>query len=154
MLPRIPYCEDVWAFSKAVKELAYWHLNYEEIEPYPVEEIKKDLFLEDKDYQVEKMVFAKNKKEVDKTTIIYISKITLSQIPLETYEYIVNGKSASEWVMERYKITKDKDSGIVNNPNDWSENDRYIIDLVKRIVRVSLESVKIVKGLPPLKERI
>ncbi|WP_373478589.1 type ISP restriction/modification enzyme [Geminocystis sp.] len=83
----------------------------------------------------------------------YNSKITLSQIPLETYEYIVDGKSALEWVMERYKITKDKDSGIVN-PNDWSENPRYIIDLVKRIVRVSLESVKIVKGLPPLKERI
>ncbi|WP_324282637.1 type ISP restriction/modification enzyme [Cyanobacterium aponinum UTEX 3221] len=154
MLPRIPYCEDFWAFSKAGKDLAYWHLNYEEIEPYPVEEIKKELFLEDKDYQVEKMVFAKNKKEVDKTTIIYNSKITLSQIPLETYEYIVNGKSALEWVMERYKITKDKNSGIVNNPNDWSDNPRYIIDLVKRIVRVSLESVKIVKGLPPLKERI
>lgn len=153
MLPRIPYCEDFWAFSKAGKELAYWHLNYETIEPYPVEEYKKELFLEEKDYRVEKMVFAKNKKEVDKTTIIYNSKISLSQIPLETYEYIVNGKSALEWVMERYRITKDKDSGIVNDPNDWSEDCRYIIDLVKRVIRVSLETVKIVKNLPKLNER-
>ncbi|MFM9159497.1 MAG: type ISP restriction/modification enzyme, partial [Dolichospermum sp.] len=100
----------------------------------------------------EKMVFGKNKNGIDKTTIIYNSKITLSQIPLETYEYIVNGKSALEWIMERYKVTKDKDSGIINDPNHWSENPRYIVDLVKRIVRVSLETVRIVKSLPALNE--
>ena len=54
--------------------------------------------------------------------------------------------------MERYKVTKDKDSGIINNPNDWSEDPRYIVDLVKRIVRVSLETVKIVNSLPALNE--
>ena len=153
MLPRIPHCKEFWAFSKAGRELAYWHLNYETIEPYPVEEYKKDLFLEDKDYLVEKMVFGKKEKAVDKTTIIYNSKITLSQIPLQAYDYIVNGKSAIEWVMERYKITKDKDSGIMNNPNDWSEDPRYIVDLVKRIVRVSVESMAIVNSLPALHER-
>jgi predicted helicase len=152
MLPRIPFTADFWTFSQAGRELAYYHLNYETIEPYELEEFKKDLYLDDKDYQVEKMVFGKNKNGIDKTIIIYNSKLTLSQIPLEAYEYIVNGKSALEWIMERYKVTKDKDSGIINDPNHWSENPRYIVDLVKRIVRVSLETVRIVKSLPALNE--
>ncbi|MDY7007663.1 MAG: type ISP restriction/modification enzyme [Cyanobacteriota bacterium] len=152
-LPRIPYTKDFWKFSKAGKELAYWHLNYETIEPYELEEFKKDLFLNDEDYRVEKMTFGKNKNGIDKTIIIYNSKLTLSQIPLETYQYIVNGKSALEWVIERYKITKDKNSGIVNDPNNWSEDSRYIVNLVKKIVRVSLETVKIVNNLPGLNER-
>jgi predicted helicase len=86
----------------------------------------------------------------DKTTIIYNSIVTLSGIPPETYEYIVNGKPALDWIMERYQFTKDKDSGITNDPNDWSDDPRYILDLVKRIVRVSLETVKIVNNLPKL----
>ncbi|MBD2268854.1 DEAD/DEAH box helicase [Anabaena sp. FACHB-1391] len=152
MLPRIPFTADFWTFSQAGRELAYYHLNYETIEPYELEEFKKDLYLDNQDYQVEKMVFGKNKNGLDKTIIIYNSKLTLSQIPLEAYEYIVNGKSALEWIMERYKVTKDKDSGIINDPNHWSENPRYIVDLVKRIVRVSLETVRIVKSLPALNE--
>ena len=67
----------------------------------------------------------------------------------------MNGKSAIEWVMERYAVTIDKDSGITNDPNDWCDeqgNPRYIIDLVKRIVRVSMETMEIVKTLPPLEE--
>jgi predicted helicase len=152
MLPRIPFTADFWTFSKAGRELAYWHINYETIEPYELEEFKKELYLDDEDYRVEKMVFGKNKNGIDKTIIIYNSKLTLSQIPLEAYEYIVNGKSALEWIMERYKVTKDKDSGIINDPNHWSENPRYIVELVKRIVRVSLETVKIVNSLPALNE--
>ena len=154
MLPRIPFTADFWTFSKAGRELAYWHINYETIEPYELEEFKKDLYLDNQDYQVEKMVFGKNKNGLDKTIIIYNSKLTLSQIPLEAYEYIVNGKSALEWIMERYKVTKDKDSGIINDPNHWSENPRYIVDLVKRIVRVSLETVRIVNSLPALNETV
>ena len=97
------------------------------------------------------MTFGKRNK--DKTIIVYNSHLTLSEIPLEAYDYIVNGKSALEWIIERYQLTKDKDSGITNDPNDWSDDPRYIIDLVKRIVRVSLETVKIVNSLPTLKER-
>ncbi|MBS9385593.1 MAG: DEAD/DEAH box helicase [Dolichospermum sp. BR01] len=152
MLPRIPFTADFWTFSQAGRELAYYHINYETIEPYELEEFKKELYLDDEDYQVEKMVFGKNKNGIDKTIIIYNSKLTLSQIPLEAYEYIVCDKSALEWIMERYKVTKDKDSDIMNNPNDWSEDPRYIVDLVKRIVRVSLETVKIVNSLPALNE--
>ena len=153
-LPRIPYAKDFNAFSKAGRDLAQWHLNYETIEPYPVQESTSDFAQEPKEfYRVQKMKFAGKVRESDKTTIIYNSKVTLSEIPLEAYDYIVNGKSAIEWIMERYQVTTDKNSGITNNPNDWSEDSRYIVDLVKRIVRVSIETMKIVDKLPALKER-
>ena len=151
MLPRIPYVEDFWAFSKAGRDLAYWHINYETVEPYPVTEYTEELSLED--YRVDKMRFGKRNKQEGKTTIVYNSKIKLMDIPPEAYNYVVNGKSAIEWVIESYKNNEDKNSGITNNPNDCSDNPRYIIDLVKRVVRVSVETMKIVNNLPPLNER-
>jgi predicted helicase len=168
MLPRIPLTkevEDFWAFSKAGRDLAEWHLNYETVEPWPLEE-HSDAFAFDPDehYKVQKMTFARPTAEQkaagdkwDKTKIIYNAHLTLSGIPLETYDYIVNGKSAIEWIMERYQVTRDKDSGIVNDPNDWCrEHDtpRYIVDLLKRVVRVSIETMKVVKSLPALNERL
>ena len=153
MLPRIPYAADFWVFSTAGRQLAHWHLNYESIEPYNITEYWPDLCLNDEDYLVEKMTFGRINKTIDKTTIIYNSHIKLHHIPLEAYEYIVNGKPALEWIMERYQLTRDKDSGLTNNPNDWSEDPRYIVDLVKRIVRVSVETMAIVKSLPALNER-
>ena len=147
MLPRIPFAQDFWAFSKAGRELAQWHLNYETVEPYPLQQQSSLL---EPNYKVIKMRFTKQ----DKTTIIYNSYITLYGIPLEAYEYIVNGKSALEWIMERYQFTKDKESLITNDPNDWSEDPQYILNLVKRIVRVSIETMKIVNSLPPLNERV
>jgi predicted helicase len=152
MLPRIPLVQDFWAFSQAGRELADWHIHYETIEPYPLTENVPLLETPDT-YRVQKMQFAKKGKEVDKTTLVYNSQISLNGIPLETYDYIVNGKPALEWIIERYAITTDKDSGITNNPNHWSDNPRYIIDLVKRIVRVSVETVRIVKNLPALNEQ-
>jgi predicted helicase len=104
------------------------------------------------------MQFAKKRENgkliADKTTILYNNKITLSSIPLEAYDYKVCDRSAIEWIMERYQISRDKDSGILNDPNTYNpENPRYILDLLKRIVRVSLETLKIVNELPPLDER-
>lgn len=154
MLPRIPFAKDFWAFSNAGRSLAEYHLNYEVIEPYPVNESSGSLVIDPKShYKVTKMTFGKNSKTVDKSTIIYNSNVTLTGIPVEAYDYIVNGKPALEWVMERYQFTRDKDSGITNDPNDWSTDPRYIIDLVKRIVRVSMETMKIVNSLPPLDEK-
>lgn len=97
--------------------------------------------------------FGKSGGKPDKTTIVYNSHVTLTGIPLEAYDYIVNGKPALEWIIERYAVTVDKDSGIRNDPNDWSDDPQYIINLVKRIVRVSLETMKIVNALPALNEK-
>jgi predicted helicase len=95
----------------------------------------------------------KRNKQEYKATIVYNSKIKLMDIPLEAYDYVVNGKPAIEWVIERYKFDEDKNSGITNNPNDCSDNPRYIIDFVKRVVRVSIKIMKIVNNLPPSNER-
>jgi predicted helicase len=160
MLPRIPLTKraaDFQAFAQAGRDLAQWHLNYETIEPYPVTEHSETLVLDPAEhFKVHKMTFGRKAKAIDKSTIIYNSHVTLSGIPLEAYDYVVNGKPALEWIMERYQVTRDKDSGIVNDPNDWSKEHnqpRYIIDLLKRVVRVSLETMKIVAGLPGLNER-
>ena len=102
------------------------------------------------------MTFGRRDKQVDNTAIHYNAQITLTGIPLEAYDYVVNGKPALEWIMERYQITVDKDSGLRNDPNDWAREHnqpRYILDLLKRLVRVSLETMKIVNALPSLNER-
>lgn len=154
MLPRIPFAEDFNAFSDAGRRLGDWHLNYETVEPFPLTEEAKRLVMEQDDYLVTKMTFGKKDGKPDKSVIVYNPHLVLRDIPLEAYEYVVNGKSAIEWIMERYQVTVDKASGIKNDPNEWSEDPRYIVDLLKRIVRVSLESVRIVKALPALKEHV
>jgi predicted helicase len=161
MLPRIPLSReaaDFRAFTAAGRELAHWHLNYETIGPYPLTEQASDLGLDKASaFTVTQMTYARPTpaakaagEKWDKT------RITLTGIPPEALEYIVNGKPALEWIMERYQVTVDKDSGIRNDPNDWTKEHkqpRYILDLVKRIVRVSIETVRIVKTLPALNER-
>ena len=160
MLPRLPFTRetaDFWRFSQAGRDLAQWHLNYETVQPWPVQEHHSELLSDPAtDYLVQKMTFGRKDKQVDKTTIHYNARITLTGIPLEAYDYVVNGKPALEWIMERYQITVDKDSGLRNDPNDWAREHhqpRYILDLLKRIVRVSLETMKIVNTLPALNER-
>ncbi len=101
---------------------------------------------------MKRMVFGKTNGKTDKSVIIYNSFVTIADIPLEAYEYVVNGKPAIEWIMERYQITTDKESGITNDPNEWSENPRYIFDLLRRIIRISIETMKVVNSLPALEE--
>ncbi|AOV17821.1 damage-inducible protein [Acidihalobacter aeolianus] len=163
MLPRIPKpasIETFRAFASAGRKLADLHLNYETIEPWPLEERYKQKqhglldAPEQPNYRVAKMRFPSKK---DKSKIIYNSELTLEGIPPEAFEYVVNGKSAIEWVMERYQVTTAKDSSIKNDPNLWCDehNDpRYIVDLVKRVVRVSVETQRLVKRLPKLDENL
>lgn len=156
MLPRLPLVdkpEEFIVFSQAGRKLADLHLNYESIEPY--QGVNVEIKSINPSYEVEKMRFGKlDSKTADKSVIFYNNQITISGIPLEAYDYVVNGKSAIEWVMERYQITTDSKSGIVNNPNDWSRehgDEKYIFNLVLRIITVSLETMKIVNSLPRLK---
>jgi predicted helicase len=156
-LPRIPCvkkAEDFWAFSKAGRDLAHWHLNYETVAPYKATldtgtKAYKELLAED--FYVENMKFA---KKGEKGTVVYNKRITIRDIPLEAYEYVVNGKPALEWVMERQGVSTHKDSGIVNDANDWAietmGNPAYPLELFLRVITVSLETMKIVKGLPKL----
>lgn len=116
-LPRIPAVKsasDFRAFEKAGRELAKLHVDYEKVKPYPVE-IATTKKLADKDYSVTQMRYAKNGKEKDLSTVIFNEYITIQGIPVEAYEYVVNGKQALDWIIERYCVKTDKDSGIVND---------------------------------------
>lgn len=151
MLPRIPLVEEPKKFrvlSSAGRDLADLHINYETVKRWPVKEhITADNF------NVEKMRFAKKNGKDDKTVINYNSCVTISEIPLEAYDYVVNGKSAIEWIMERYAVVINTESGIKNDPNDWAKeqgNPRYIIDLLESVITVSVETMKIVNSLPDI----
>lgn len=160
-LPRLPLVEsadDFWAFSRAGRSLAELHLGYERVEPYagcrtlyaPLTNRGDEI-----SYLVDKMRFGKlDSKTADKRIIHYNAGITIENIPLEAYDYVVNGKSAIEWVMERYAVKTDPASRIENNPNDWCrehDDPKYIYNLLLRIITVSLETMKIVRSLPKLK---
>ena len=151
MLPRIPLVNsaaDFKAFSSAGRELADLHLNYEKRLPPESVVVEGDT---GDNYLVNKMKF---KSKEDKTEIIYNSQITIKNIPLEAYDYVVNGRSAIEWIMERYQVKVDKASQIKNDPNDWARehnNPHYILDLLLSIITVSVETVKIINSLPKLK---
>jgi len=161
-LPRIPAVKtyaDFRAFSDAGRRLGDLHVNYETVEPYPVTYKQGTPALWNIGdpkafYRVTKMKFAGKRGDADKTTVIYNANITMTDIPLEAYDYVVNGKPALEWVMERQVVKTDKASGIVNDANDYANetmnNPAYPLELFQRVVTVSLETMKIVNGLPNL----
>lgn len=148
-IPRVKTAVDFWHFSKAGRSLADLHIGYETV---PIYTDAKVLGGEKPgDYRVEKMRYGKDK---DRTTLHYNDKITVTGIPLEAYEYVVNGKPALDWVVERQGVKIDKDSGIVNDANDWAvetmKNTKYPLELFLRVITVSLETMKIVRALPKL----
>ncbi|MHA7126267.1 type ISP restriction/modification enzyme [Janibacter indicus] len=163
-LPRIPLVADAAPFVEAGRRLSELHLGYETVAPFALDGLATNLDpgTPYEYFRVEKMKFAKvrdpetHKLVPDRSTIVYNDRITLSGIPEEAYRYMLGSRSAIEWIMDRYQVKTDKASGIVNDPNDWSrevEDPRYIIDLLARIVNVSLETMKIVDALPPLEIR-
>ncbi len=158
-IPRVKSSADFWAFSRAGRALGGLHVNYESVEPYHVTIKQGDLLtavIKDPEsfYRVTKMRFAGKRGETDKSTVIYNDNITIERIPLEAYDYVVNGKSALEWVMERQVVKTDKDSGIVNDANRYAietmGNPAYPLELFQRVITVGLETMKIVRGLPRL----
>ncbi len=165
MLPRIPFAKDFRAFADAGNQLAALHLRYETVEPYPLDGLDAAGLGGDADYgffavRDKKMSFGKPNAEQkaaglrhDRSVIQYNDRITLRGVPEEAYRYTLGSRSAIEWIIDRYWVKTDKASGIVNDPNDWSRevgDPRYIVDLLARIVTVSLETVRVVDSLPPL----
>ena len=142
-LPHIPFAEDFWGFANAGAQLADLHVNYESQSAYdklnPVETPGMQVNLD-----VERMKFSK-----DKTQLKYNEFLTLEGIPPEVFGYRLGNRSALEWIVDQYRVKVDKRSGIVNDPNRDGEP-RYIVDLIARIITVSLKTVEIVGGLPAL----
>ena len=147
MIPRIPFAPDFRDFSEAGQALADFHLNYETCQQYSLELVFAHYGEpQPEHFQLGKraMRFADN----EKTTLIINEHTKLSGIPEAAHWYVVNGRTPLEWFINRYKITQDKDSGIINDPNDWFENPRDLITAIERIVHVSVESTKIIESLP------
>lgn len=150
-LPRLPLvdeAQDFWVFSNAGRELAELHVNYEEVPPCPGVQVEGD---ERGLFRVEKMRFPEKGR---KDAILFNHWITVANIPEKAYQYVVNGKSAIEWVMERYQVSVHKDSGIENDPNDWAEeakNPRYVLDLLLSVINLSVQTVEIVERLPKVR---
>jgi predicted helicase len=126
------------------------HLNYEEVPVYKGVDIQLS---EQTSYKVTKMKFAKKRDENgksvnDRSTIIYNNDITISNIPEKAYQYVVNGRSAIEWIMDQYQVKTDKKSGITDDPNDYSDDEKYIFNLLLRIINVSIQTVDLINSLP------
>ena len=151
-LPRIPFVETVADFQKIVetgRALGSLHLHYEDCEPYPLTEVGTGA-----NPRVEKMAFPGK----DKTKVRINDTLTLEGIPLEAHDYVVNGRSPIEWVLDRYQVKTDKASGIVNDPNTADPDllpgiehgtARALATLIKRLTTLSLQSLRLIAQLPP-----
>lgn len=144
-LPRIPTLKDKEQFIEIGNKLIDLHINYEEVKPYSDVKIEKKTITPS--YRVTKMKHPK-RGEIDK--IVFNSDITIKNIPKKAYEYVVNGRSAIEWIINQYQIKTDRRSGITDDPNDYSDDEKYIFNLLLRIINVSVQTVDLVNSLPPL----
>lgn len=151
-LARIPIVKNKERYVEVGKALMDLHLNYEEVPVYDGVEITP---LVNPSYKVAKMRFAKKRDENgrsvnDLSTIIFNSDITITNIPKKAYEYVVNGRSAIEWIIDQYQVKTDKKSGITDDPNDYSEDEKYIFNLLLKIINVSVQTVDLINSLPKL----
>lgn len=149
-LARIPIVKNIEKYVEIGKELMDLHLNYEEVPLY--EEVEVNIS-KNPSYKVTKMKFAKKRDENGKSvndlsTIIFNNDITISSIPEKAYEYVVNGRSAIEWIIDQYQIDTDIKSGITDDPNDYSDDEKYIFNLLLRIINVSVQTVDLINNLP------
>jgi predicted helicase len=144
-LPRVPFAQEFRAFAEAGARLAELHVNYERQPEYPLEKIERTGAK--LDWRVEKMRLGK-----DRTSVVYNDFLTLGRIPVEAFEYRLGNRSALEWVIDQYRVTTDKRSGIVNDPNRH-DDPQYIVRLVGQVTTVSLETVRVVRSLPALSVR-
>lgn len=153
-LPHIPVVQNKEKYVFYGRKLMDLHLNYEKIEPY------NDLKIDKKDnssYEVKKMKFSKKydsklkKKVSDKSIIIFNDDIVIREIPEKAYNYVINGKSAIEWIMDQYQVKTDKSSNIIDDPNKYVDNSRYIYELLLKVINVSVQTVDIINSMPKFK---
>lgn len=156
-IPRVKSREDFWAIHNIGRTLGEWHVNYESFDYTRCPEVVVDTkgkTLSDEHYRVEKMRYGKVEGAKDLTTIHYNEFISVRNIPDRAYDYVIASRSAIDWVVERQGVRTDKDSGIVNDTNAWAietmKNPKYPLELLLRVIALSVETLKLVDQLPKL----
>ncbi|HDR3650358.1 TPA: DEAD/DEAH box helicase [Bacillus anthracis] len=144
-LPRIPKVKYMKEFVRVGEQLAKLHIDYEEYAPY--EHVEVEYKSQTPFYYVQKM---KHPKRGQLDTIIFNSDITIKNIPEKAYEYVVNGRSAIEWIIDQYKVKTDTKSGITDDPNNYSDDEKYIFNLLLSVINVSVQTVDLINSLPAL----
>ena len=145
-LPRVPMTDDFHAFAEAGKALAVLHLGYETCDEFPLTTEAKIESPTAEHYRIDSRKM--RQADDDRTVLIVNDHIRLSGIPAEAHRYAVNGRTPPEWFIDRYRITRDSGSGIVNDPNGWFANPHDLVSSIRRIVHLSVETVRIVEALP------
>ncbi|WP_285023346.1 DEAD/DEAH box helicase [Lactococcus garvieae] len=143
-LPRIPLLKNNEKFVEIGRKLADLHLNYEYQPSWEGVKVSGE---NSGNFKVKKM---KHPKKGVLDTIIFNENITISNIPKQAYEYVVNGRSAIAWILDQYQVKTDKKSGIIDDPNEFSDNPRYILDLLLSVITVSMKTVELVGQLPKM----
>ena len=146
-LPHIPLTADFHAFAEAGAELSALHIGYETCREYPLEVVTpNDAALQPEHCRLttKKMRFT----DETKTTLRVNDQLSLTGIPPQAHQYEVNGRTPLGWLIDRYHIRQDKQSGIVNDPNEWFDDPLDLVATIRRIVHVSTETARIVAGLP------
>ena len=159
-LPRIPLVnkyQDFLNFTKIGNELADLHLNYENVSQNKIDSLKVQIEMNEKikdRFKIDRIKISKNNLKEDKSIIILNDYIKIKNIPLEAYDYIINGKSPLEWIIGKHKYKIDTDTGIVDDPNIFAnetmKNPAYLLDLIPKVIFLSLETQKLIKSLPEL----
>ena len=146
-LPRIPFATDFHAFADAGRALAALHLGYETCQEFPLDlAYSQPGDPRPEHYRMSKL--AMRYADDEKTVLIVNDHLRISGIPAEAHRYQINGRTPLEWVIDRYKLTQDKESGIVNDPNSWFDDPRDLIAAIQRIVHVSVNTTRVVESLP------
>ncbi len=146
-LPRIPFVDNFTRTTQVGAKLIALHVDYSDLEPHPLSITEREPLNPTQMYRVEKLRYAKVDGTVDRSCLVYNDHITIEGIPEAVGDYVVNGRNLVDWVIDRYQIRTNKDSGIVNDPNEYSEDPAYILDLIGKLVRVSVETVDLVSEL-------
>ncbi|HHR7936660.1 TPA: type ISP restriction/modification enzyme [Staphylococcus aureus] len=149
--PRLPNLKHKNDYIEIGRKLANLHLNYENQPKW--EDIVVNIKTKFPDYRVKKMKHPKKRDEngkliIDYSTIIFNDSITIENIPEEAYQYEVNGRSAIEWIINQYQVSIDRKSGVIDDPNEFSDNPKYILNLLVSIITVSMKTLKLIEKLP------
>lgn len=139
--PRVPNLKNKQGFIQIGRRLAELHLNYENQPIWDSVKIEKT----ESNYRVKKM---KHPKKGVLDTIIYNKSITIKNIPERAYDYVVNGRPAIEWIIDQYQVKTDKKSGITDDPNDFSDDPKYILNLLLSVITVSMRTLELIDELP------